>query len=154
MKTPTKLIVLSLALFCSVFNNVEGNTTPNGEKIERKKGRDEIEDFYSGKTYLSRSGKNEAEIDIAKGCPKYKDYGRELGEPYKHARDEVFKERLGIHREQIAGCFVNDPMISYAKEYNARILKYVAEKFGKNAWQDANAEAIRRIDDLRKEQKG
>jgi hypothetical protein len=155
MKRRVSFITLLFVASCfSGRLGAQGKLTPAEEEKVGQAKRAAIDDYYSGKEYLSRDGSKEAEVDITKGTPKYKEYGRALAPRYRQARDQVFIERFGIKHEQIAGCFVNEPLVAYAKAYNARILEYVAEQFGEGAWQEANAEAFRRIDEIQKQKNG
>lgn len=143
---PALIAVLFATGFCWA-----GPDSKNGKSDEqiRQEKKEAIDDLFGGREYRSRDGKKEAEADIASGKPKYKTYGRQLAPQYEAARDKVFFDRFGVQHEGIAGCMVSESVVAYAKAYNARILSFVAERFGPNAWAEAEKEAYRQIEAVR-----
>ena len=144
-----KKFIATVLLLAAFVGGVCRSTAQNADKERQAK-----EDLLRGSEYLSRDGTKEAEADIAQGKPKYKSYGKGLAGVYRQARDNIFLGRFGVQYEPIAGCIVNEPLLEYAKAYNARILKYVAEKYGQNAWQEAEREVFHQIDAIQKQKKG
>ncbi|MGC4072759.1 MAG: hypothetical protein QM760_09605 [Nibricoccus sp.] len=100
-----KTVLCALLVFGCLSRQLAAQNKPAPTDVEKAR-RAAIDDYSSGKEYLSRDGMKEAEADIEKGIPKYKEYGRRLAEPYRQARDKVFLQRFGIQHEPIAGCFI------------------------------------------------
>jgi hypothetical protein len=99
-------------------------------------------DFYSGKAFVGRDGKKEAEADISSGKPKLFLYGKARAD--FDERTAIFKERFGVELDPLAGCIVSDPLVSFADAYNAVIQNHIAAMFGATAFEDADREALRR----------
>ncbi|HZP59544.1 MAG TPA: hypothetical protein VFB27_04410 [Opitutaceae bacterium] len=108
---------------------------------KERAARQAVIDHLKGKEYLDRDGKKEAQDDIARGTPKLKLYGLEVGDFDERAA--VFRRRLGVELDPIAGCIVSDPLVKYADAYNAEVRRFLAAKFGPNAFDDVERESLR-----------
>jgi hypothetical protein len=60
--------------------------------------------------YAGRDGAAEAKQDIVNGHPKLKAFG--LPAPWIHEYAKLLKERLSIEQERIAGCVVNQDLLT------------------------------------------
>jgi hypothetical protein len=98
-------------------------------------------DFVSGKVFVGRDGKKEAEADLSRSAPKLYLYGKtgaDLDE-----RSAVFKQRFGVELVSLAGCIVSEALVTFADAYNEVIEAHIAKKFGASAFEDADREAMR-----------
>ena len=90
--------------------------------------------------YAGRDGAAEATQDIVNGHPKLKVFG--LPAPWINEYAKLLKERLSIEQERIAGCVVNQDLLTYARAYNSVIQEEAEKKYGRDIfnqlWQEAN----------------
>jgi hypothetical protein len=136
--------VLLLVGFAAVYTSWAGKK--EREVAAEKKGmiaraNQAKEDFYSGKAFIGRNGKKEAEVDLSRGAPKLFLYGKTRADVAE--RTAIFKQRFGVELDTLAGCIVSEPLVSFATDYNAVIRSHIAAKFGATAFEEADREAIR-----------
>jgi hypothetical protein len=89
--------------------------------------------------YAERDGAAEAKQDIATGHPKLKTLG--LPAPWINEYAKLLKERLGIELERIAGCVVNQDLLTYSRAYNSVIQEGAEKKYGRNIFDQLRQEA-------------
>jgi hypothetical protein len=149
-------VVVPLLLFAGFFTVYALSSSNKKEEAVAEKelaaarARQEKEDYYSGRVFVGRDGKKEAEADISRGAPKLFLYGKTRGDIAE--RTAIFKHRFGVELDALAGCIVSKPLVSFATDYNAAIRSHIAAKFGATAFEEADREAMRMWEAKRKKE--
>jgi hypothetical protein len=104
------------------------------------RGREQsIDAIFSGKTFLGRDGRKEAQSDIGGGAAKFFLYGKTRSDIAYFST--ILKERFGVMVDPLAGCIVSEPLVAFADAYNAEVRQFIAGKFGPTALDEADREA-------------
>jgi len=124
-----------------VIGSVGGYFAWRPSYLRRQEAKREraAEERYFGASYRDRDGRKEAEADIDRGRPKYKEHGNHAGQTIQWRA--ILRVRFGIEAEAIADCVVSKALVDYADAYNATIETYIAEKYGRDAFRAAREEA-------------
>src|SRR4051812_11923352 len=130
---PAYAVVPALLLACFVAVYVPWSAKKEQEVVAEKKralarANQAKEDYFSGKAFVGRDGKKEAEGDISRGAPKLYLYGKTRVDIAE--RTAILKKRFGVELDALAGCMVSEPLVAFATGYNAVIQSHIASKFG------------------------
>lgn len=91
--------------------------------------------------FAGRDGRKEAEADLARGHPRYKEYG--FGAGMKRDWPNVLQVRFAVEVEPIADCVVSAALLKYVESYNATIEAHIAKKYGPGLFEAARQESLR-----------
>ena len=98
-------------------------------------------------------GRAEAERDIAAGLLFWKVYG-DLPATWSGYYQQLFRERLGVQVEHVAGCRVSPDLRARTDGYNERVGQEIESRFGGGALAAVDREAWERYEREWAEERG
>ncbi len=76
---------------------------------------------------MKMDGRADALADIKAAHPRLLLYGREAGD--LDERKRLFRERMAIEVDPLAGCIVSASLVKYADDYNREIEDFITRRF-------------------------
>jgi hypothetical protein len=170
MKYISLIIIFQILLFPAdikeknTMNTVQNDIEKDGEKEEKIVTLQDLrnrvyrinlcpKEFKDNrnhpKTAEGEKGKSDALNDFKNGVYRLEIYGYHRNEPRRLVAyyRRLLLKKYNIRIERVAGCSVNNGIVSHAREYNKVMINELKKKFGENVFFDTKMQAIKLYND-------